>query len=1013
MIYRFLIVGILMFTLNVTAPKVHAYDRLKMPTTEKIMTIETDHFKILYQASLAEAAPALTAYCEEAYSILTRMLEQEPSERINVYLVDTFDTHNGWATVIPHNTMSIYLAGTEQGSQIYQPGDYLRRTVYHELMHVLSMDMRGGYNRILEKIFGKIDPTVTGGDLVSFLMFLSTASPNMLAPSWYLEGIAMYAETEFAGPGRGRSTVGDMLFRTAVKENNLIPYSEWYLTTPRWPYGATAYWYGMRLIQYLSETSERPNPVGDTTRSVSQAFLFNFNSGIRKVTQKHWKTLAREMLQHERKLQTAKLQKLETVPFTPLTRLTPKTMATFNIRFVGDQIYLMAATEESRNTLYAFNAESGVSQKIHAAQTPLPIGSLSATADGRYLYYTTIDIVDSENLWYKLQRFDTQTGRDDTLTRKGRYRSVDISPNGSHLVAVSQRKGITYLLEVPTTSAGNPQHEKILATSKIEVDLAAPRYSPDGRHIIYVETDEKQSQLLIYDRKSGQTKRLWRTPHQIIAPSWHPNGKEIVFGSDLNGVYNLYRLTTGKPSTPKAITHVWGGLFYPSFSHDGQTLAAMNCDGFGSHLITMPYAPDQLTGISLPTIRPSWRGEKLEALKAEQQSQQDQWDATSDKLAGKTYNSLTSIRPDFWTPWVTASTYGAQGGLAASFSDAAKHQELLLMAGMESEYQSPLASVRYTYRGLKPDISLYGSLYQSGYPDLLSSATTTSRFDYAEETQLIGAALSFPLWTRLNHQLTFNVGYEFLQREGIEEVEDDYAGTTLDIAPTDLDQGSLWGRINYFSGTLHGRSISIEDGALFSIGAEYSDASLGGDVDATRVVIDINKYITMPWSKNHVLKISGSYGSAWGDDFAQGQFGVGGFDIFPLAARPGIPRSIGLRGYNANFQTGQRAVRAAASYRFPVINIFKGIESGFPLYNRDLFMDVFYEGGRTYDDNGIGDDIGWLNAMGVEVNYGLSLLRFLQFAPGIGIVYAPQRDERDPNKDDIVGYLSIKLWASF
>ena len=66
------------------------------------------------------------------------------------------------------------------------------------------------------------------------------------------------------------------------------------------------------------------------------------------------------------------------------------------------------------------------------------------------------------------------------------------------------------------------------------------------------------------------------------------------------------------------------------------------------------------------------------------------------------------------------------------------------MAGVESRYGSPLARVGYTYRGLKPDLHLYGGLGQRAYPDLLASPDTAARFDYAEEIQVVGAAASVP-----------------------------------------------------------------------------------------------------------------------------------------------------------------------------------------------------------------------------------------------------------------------------
>lgn len=1012
MIKKAWIAALVLTILVAMTPAAHALDTLMMPTTEKIKVLATDHFTILYQAPLAMAAPIMADYCEEAYHVLTRLLEMQPRHKIRVYLEDTFDTHNGWATVVPKDTMAIYLAGSVQGAEIYQPGNYLRRTVYHELMHVLSMDLRAGYNKVLENIFGQIDPSVLGGDMLSYLLFLSTASPNMLAPNWYLEGTAMYAETEFAAPGRGRSSLGDMIFRTAVKDDNLIPYSEWYLYTPRWPYGSTAYWYGMRLIQHLSETSARPNPVGETIQSVSKSFLFNAGGGIRKASQKHWKHMAREMLQQERDRQTLNLRMLGQIPHTPVKRLTARPIAVSNVRFSGNKIYLMAATEEKRNTLYSYDPATAKLRKIRNAHTPTPIGSLSATADGRYLYYTNLEIQSTENVWYEVRRHDTSTGSDQCLTRKGRYRYVDISPDGGQLAAISQRLGITYLMEVPVTAAGDTQQEKVITTAGLEADLAAPRYSPDGRHIVYVEADDDWFFLKIYDRGAGKNRVLYRSKAQIIAPTWHPGGRQIVFGHDANGVYNLYRMPLAGAAAPTPVTHVWGGLFFPSFSSDGRTLAAVSYDGFGPHLSTIAYTPRALAGKSLPVITSRWRGGKVDGLIAEARTKRESFSTAARKAETKKYNSLTAIRPDFWTPWATVSTFGAQGGLAASFSDPANHQQLQLMGGMESEYQSPLAQINYTYRGLKPDLTLYGGLGQAAYPNLLESPGRIDRFDYAEETQRFGAAVTFPLLTRIQRQLSLTVGYEFLRRDVIEELEDDYEGVALTAQPTDKDQGSAWGRIDYSSGTIHGRSISLEDGFLISLGAEYSSPSLGGDIDTSRMLADFNQYITMPYLRNHVLKISGAYGAGWGDDFAQGQFGLGGFDLLPTALKPGIPRTLGLRGYDSNFQTGQQVVRAAAAYRFPVWNIFKGMESGFPIYSRDLFLELFYEGGRTYDDEGIGDDIGWLHSAGLELNYGLTLIRFLSFAPGLGVAYVPQRDDRDPDEYEVVPYLSIKLWAN-
>ena len=103
--------------------------------------------------------------------------------------------------------------------------------------------------------------------------------------------------------------------------------------------------------------------------------------------------------------------------------------------------------------------------------------------------------------WYGLQVKDNDVtrGSDKLVTRNGCYRSVDLSPDGKKFAAVSQRQAKTYLLEVPVNKAGEKEHETVLASSPLEVDIAAPRYSPEGNRIVYVEADRDLFSLKLYD----------------------------------------------------------------------------------------------------------------------------------------------------------------------------------------------------------------------------------------------------------------------------------------------------------------------------------------------------------------------------------------------------------------------------------------------------------------------------------------------------------------------------------
>jgi hypothetical protein len=80
-------------------------------------------------------------------------------------------------------------------------------------------------------------------------------------------------------------------------------------------------------------------------------------------------------------------------------------------------------------------------------------------------------------------------------------------------------------------------------------------------------------------------------------------------------------------------------------------------------------------------------------------------------------------------------------------------------------------------------------------------------------------------------------------------------------------------------------------------------------------------------------------------------------------------------------------------------------------------MELFYEGGQVNESAIQGADTKWLNAAGVEVNFATKLLRFLPVAPGLGVAYAFDREERDDDGDRIPEklsvYLSIKMSVNF
>ena len=362
------------------------------------------------------------------------------------------------------------------------------------------------------------------------------------------------------------------------------------------------------------------------------------------------------------------------------------------------------------------------------------------------------------------------------------------------------------------------------------------------------------------------------------------------------------------------------------------------------------------------------------------------------------YSSFKNIQFDYWGPWLTASHSGVEGGIGAVFSDPTGYQNIRFIAGIESEYETPLGAFQYAYKGFYPTLYVHISQDQELYPYLLREAGGTF-YDYAEEVLTVRTGMEIPLirWDRF---FSMQFGYQFQERNFIEKSGDYYRGQTITTNNlSEKSEGAIWARLQYFDGAAFKRSNSIEDGRLVMVTTEKTDPALGGTLSQIRSLGEWNEYISNPWKKNHVLKISGLYGFGDGDRTAQGLFGLGGFESpLPLISL-GMPRSVNLQAYDENFQTGDRIVKASLAYRFPIDFFYENISGSAPLFFNQIFGEIFYEGGRTWDDEDEGDDLGWLDSIGLEVNLSFKLFRFLEMAPGLGVLYAPDWSKRSSNKN--------------
>lgn len=990
-----------------------------MPIHVPLRQTESDHFIYIYDQSLEDQMPGLIKSCEDAHTILTPVFHWVPKQKTIVMYSDIQDIHNGWATVYPRLMIMIYASDAPQESTIYEPGDYIRRTVFHEYAHILSNDAQYGLDATLTNIFGRVYPIT--GDPLSFALMMLSASPCLLAPPWYKEGLATWVETEFVGPGRGRSTRVDMILRMAVADNRLLKGNEWFFELPEWPYGDAAYLYGLKTMQYIHDhygfQEQEKNTPGDISDSVAHSFMFVFNNRSISVTGKSFQTLVQEAMEAESARQTRRIEILKLHPLTPVQRLTPERLIVTEPKFGpgGETIYFSGREEADRNTLFRYNMNTKELNKLTSVKTTIPLFTdLAPSSDRNTLYYTRLDIQGRDRIRNELYRLDTQNDRSHLVAKKGRYRYPAVSPDGSRLAAVVNRGGTQSLVDVPIEKAGKKQFEKTLVQASLHHTLVDPTFSPDGEYIVYILADEKGSQLRSVNRQTNVDVELLKWPCIILSPIFHPLDQNLVFVSDRNGVYNLYRMPFVPHTEPVALTHVLGGIFSPDFSPDGTRLTATAYDSHGYYLTVLNYEEIQPLS-SLPAIDDKWKSlQKNLALKEEVEKSPARKNITSDP-----YYSFSHMGFDFWSPWLTSSADGVMGGLLAAFSDPTQFQNLYMLAGAESHYETPVGALVYKYSGLYPVLTLYGTTMPEYYTDLIKDADNLY-YDYDEEVQTAGIALSLP-WLRVDWQGNLRIGYQVSDRSVIKESADKYKGKTLQTRPFfEGKEVSLWSQVDFFNATAFGRSHSYEDGRSITATVEWADESIDSDINRTRVRGDWHEFFRMPGFENQILKFECVYARGSGDKTAQGLFGLGGY-LPMLTLEQGLNRNVSLRGYPANYQVGDEVVKGGVAYRFPIFRRYKNVNATSPFYLHQIFAEIFYEGGKAMDGEPGGRENAWIQSTGVEANLSTTLFRFLPIAPGVGVAYAFDLEDRkrageEEDTDEVSKlqvYITIKTTVNF
>ena len=864
----------------------------------KWRTIETPHFSIHYYDRTEAQAKRMVDIAEEVHSRLAPILKHAPDLKTNVVLLDITDYSNGYTTVIPNPTVTLYMA--DIGSNL-RPAAYetwLKYVFLHEYTHVLHLDTVEGSGKLFKLLFGR----------VSF--------PNGVMPTFMIEGMATYFETRHGyGGGRGDDPRWEAMMRMDVLEDNLKTLDQAAVDTVKWPGGSLRYLYGVFFLQYLSDQYGE-----DKIIRMSQEYGDYFFAGegmdvlCQRVYGKSLPSLWNEWIDHMKTKYAEEKKRMGKEGLTRFRQLTDRGYYILKPKWSPDSqyIYYSQNNQDEYPSIRRIEPDGGRDEKMIEG---IVLDDSMSIANGT-LYFSKGDIVRNYYTYKDLYTFDLNNGRVKKLTEGLRAADPAVSMDGRTLVYVKDDGGKRTLWSL---NPGSMQ-TSMIGKDEPDVQYLSPAFSPDGSKLAVAKwTLGGHQDIYLIDLKTLKEQRL--ISYGLSAnPCFSPDGKFVIFDADGSGVCDLYACAIGTGKLYK-ITNVLGAAMMPDVSPDGKRIACINYSSRGHDLAVMDYDPAKWREVLNPSEAKNEKiaKEQTNELTGVISASRENFKPATIETETHDYNPWPSFFPKFWLPYSFSDENGTHMLIYTGGVDALSQHYAEVQFGYDWAVNRSSYSILYANNQFQPQLMV--GLYDAVAPYSWDNGSNI----YWERER--GGALSCSfIGNRVFHEYDrqiFTVGYIY---------ENLSNASSLEILSQQPSLGDIRGAMvgwSYSSARQYGYSVAPEDGIDLTFQGRFFSKELGSDYVFNNYAVTANKYIGLPAHNTIALKSWASY--IRGEQIVQQGY---------------TWNSLGVRGYPGASFTGTKMLKASIEYNLPISYIESGWGYGLTFFDR-LWATLFFEGGSA------------------------------------------------------------------
>jgi hypothetical protein len=898
--------------LVLAVPRVQAGDRSLV-----WKTISTQHFFVHYYEPLDDVAHRVAVVAERSHRVLAPVLGHEPAEPTHIVLVDDTDGANGFANVLPRNTIRLFATAPSGLSVLNDHDDWMYQLVAHEYTHILHLDTIGGLPAFYNRLLGK------------------TWAPNQIQPRWLIEGLATYQESMHSAGGRTRSALFDMFLRVAVLAGAELDLDALSSGPLAWPHSTSAYLYGSHFLQYVFDVHG-----ADKVAIMSQTYgrspiPFGVNRQIEAAVGKSFVELYADWRAHMTAKYHAQLEAVERAGRREGRRLTFSGEGNFNPAYTKDgrDIVWRQADGRSRARFRAMPVGGSAAQAMDYADVDRA-GAFDLLADGSMIveqttiYRTNYDTQD-------LYRLDRRTGRLEPLTRGLRTRDPAVSPDEAFVAFMHNGAGRSRLAVMPL-APGAPHRVLWRGPGRYD-QVTAPAWSPGGYRIAFSAwRSGGYRDILIVDVATGTVTDLMRDRAIDADPVFSPDGRFVYFSSDRTGIYNIYayELATG---ALHQVTNVIGCALVPDVSGDSRRLVYQGFAEAGYEIYEIDLEPSQWLQ---PTLYVDDRPSSTVIP-----------DDEVEVSTPRPYRPLATLAPRAYQVQLSADSFGSALTATTGGSDVAGWHAYSLGATVGFAYGDTSVGGAYHYQRLWPNLRIAAHRTVGRRGGYAIDAVNTA---YTESAVGLTARVDLPV-LRAEHA-TSNLAFDY-DLDWVRNVDDEFVGHDPNQAvpgypETDAVNAALGMSWRFGDTRSYHYTLGPQEGHALTASAQLSHPALGSDFHTLTLSYRWNAFYRLPWRQAPVLSLRLAGGLTTTDRRRSGGFVLAGVpeqDI-PRAIRESL-RAGGtgyLRGYPPRSIAGRQFHLLNVELRQVLVEIERGLET-VPIYLRRLHVAALLDAGDAFD----------------------------------------------------------------